>query len=57
MRTCIRELPRACMKIEYEVLKNDAVLAFGYIPHGFTDHQGKAKRPPKSFQQVMQKYF
>ena len=57
VRTCIRELPRARMKIEYEVLKNDAVLAIGYTLHGFTDHQGKAKRPPKSFQQVMQKYF
>lgn len=57
VRTCIRELPRARMKIEYEVVNNDAVLAIGYTLHGFTDHQGKAKRPPKSFQQVMQKYF
>ncbi|MBC8322723.1 MAG: acyl-CoA thioesterase [Candidatus Marinimicrobia bacterium] len=57
VRTSINEMPKARMKIEYDVLKNDIVLATGYTLHGFTDHHGKAKRPPKSFQQVMQKYF
>tara|TARA_B100001971_G_scaffold74249_1_gene68422 strand:- start:1750 stop:2148 length:399 start_codon:yes stop_codon:yes gene_type:complete len=57
VRTSINEMPKARMKIEYDVLKNETVLATGYTLHGFTDHNGKAKRPPKSFQLVMQKYF
>ena len=38
-------------------LKDDILLASGYTIHGFIDHHGKAKRPPKLFQQVMQNYF
>jgi acyl-CoA thioester hydrolase len=57
IRTSIKEMPKARMKIEYEVLKDDILLASGYTIHGFIDHHGKAKRPPKLFQQVMQNYF
>ncbi|HBN45518.1 MAG TPA: thioesterase family protein [Candidatus Marinimicrobia bacterium] len=57
IRTSINEKPKARLKIDYEVLKDDAVLATGYTVHGFTDHEGNAKRPPKSFQKVMEKYF
>lgn len=57
IRTSINEMPKARLKIEYEVLKINKVIITGYTHHGFTDHHGKAKRPPKSFQQVMQKYF
>lgn len=57
VRTSIKDLPKARMKIEYEVYKNETILADGYTIHGFTDHHGKAKRLPKMFQQVMQKYF
>ena len=57
IRTFIKEMPKARMKIEYEVLKDDILLASGYTIHGFIDHDGKAKRPPKLFQQVMQEYF
>ena len=57
IRTFIKEMPKARMKIEYEVLKDDILLASGYTIHGFIDHDGIAKRPPKLFQQVMQEYF
>ncbi len=57
VRTSIKDLPKARMKIEYEVFKNEIILAVGYTMHGFTNHHGKAKRPPKTFQLVMQKYF
>lgn len=57
IRSTINEKPKARLKIDYEVLKDDAVLVTGYTFHGFTDHDGNAKRPPKSFQQVMQNYF
>lgn len=57
IRTSIKKMPKARMKIEYEVLKDDNLLASGYTIHGFIDHDGNAKRPPKLFQQVMQNYF
>lgn len=57
IRSSIREYPKARLNIEYEVLKNNAIIASGYTIHGFTDHEGNAKRPPRSFQKVLENYF
>ncbi len=50
IRTMIKELPRARLRIEYEVLRKKDVelLATGHTIHGFIDKGGKPKRPPKS---------
>lgn len=57
IRTSINEQPGARLRIDYEVLKEDAVLATGHTIHGFTDHHGNAKRPPQMFLSVMKDYF
>ncbi|MDP6612036.1 MAG: thioesterase family protein [Candidatus Marinimicrobia bacterium] len=50
VRTMIKDLPRARMKIEYEVYrkKDNQLLVTGYTIHGFIDKEGKPKRPPKA---------
>lgn len=57
IRTSINEKPKARLRIDYEVLRGDSVLASGHTIHGFTDHDGNAKRPPEMFMTVMKKYF
>lgn len=57
IRSTINELPKARLRINYDVLKDNDLLASGYTIHGFTDHDGNVKRPPKSFQRVMKNYF
>ncbi len=57
IRTSINDQPKARLRIDYKVLKDGALLTTGYTVHGFTDHDGKAKRPPKMFQSIMKKYF
>lgn len=57
IRTTIPELPKAKLRIEYEVLKDGDLLVSGYTIHGFTDAQGKPKRAPDFILSVMQKYF
>jgi len=57
IRTSINEKPKARLRIDYEVLRGDSVLASGLTIHGFTDHDGNAKRPPEMFMTVMKKYF
>lgn len=57
IRTSISEIPKARLKIDYEVLKDGLALASGYTVHGFTDHEGKAKRPPQMFIKKMKSFF
>ena len=47
--TQIKELPRATLKIEYEVKNaNNLLFAGGYTVHSFTNSNGKAVKPPKT---------
>ncbi len=50
VRTLIKEVPRARMRIEYEVYRkaDDRILVTGHTIHGFIDKDGKPKRPPQS---------
>lgn len=45
----MKERPRARFKFEYEVRKNDQLLATGTTTHGFMDKSGKGLRPPEAF--------
>lgn len=45
----MREKPRARFHFEYEVRREDQLLATGRTTHGFMDRQGKAVRPPDTF--------
>lgn len=57
IRTTVPELPKAKLRIEYEVLKDGDLLANGYTIHGFTDTAGKPKRAPDSVLTAMGDYF
>jgi len=49
IRTMIKKLPQARMKIDYEVYRktDNRLLVTGHTVHGFIDKEGKPKRPPK----------
>ena len=49
IRTMIRKVPQARMKIDYEVYRktDNQLLVTGHTVHGFIDKDGKPKRPPK----------
>ena len=45
----MREKPRARFHFDYEVLRDDTLLATGQTTHGFMDQNGKGIRPPEAF--------
>ena len=49
IRTMIKKVPQARMKIDYEVYRktDNQLLVTGRTVHGFIDKDGKPKRPPK----------
>ena len=50
VRTFIKEMPSARLRIKYEVVRkaDDRLLVTGHTIHGFIDEEGMPKRPPKS---------
>ena len=50
VRTFIKEMPSARLRIKYEVVRkaDDRLLVTGHTIHGFIDKEGMPKRPPKS---------
>lgn len=54
----MRDRPVVKMKIEYEVKRNDTVLASGYTMHGFIDSStGRPIRSPEFFDDLVKKYY
>ncbi len=54
----MRDRPVVKMKIEYEVTRNDTVLATGYTIHGFIDSStGRPIRSPEFFDDLVKKYY
>lgn len=49
----LREKPRARFRFDYEVRRDDELLATGHTIHGFMNEQGKALRPPDAFLKVI----
>ena len=49
VETSINELPKATMRIDYEIYRNNnsELLVTGYTTHAFTDKSGKPVKPPK----------
>ena len=45
----MREKPRARLHINYEVQRNNTLLATGITSHGFMNTAGKGLRPPEDF--------
>ena len=59
VETFINELPKATMRIDYEIYKNENsdLLVSGYTTHAFTDKSGKPVKPPKRLLEVLQNNF
>lgn len=51
----MREKPRARFRFEYEVRRDETLLATGTTTHGFMDLNGKGLRPPEEFLKLIEK--
>jgi acyl-CoA thioester hydrolase len=55
--TTMREKPLLRIRLAYEVLRGDELLATGETVHAFIDLQGRPVRPPGSMVAVMNQLF
>lgn len=55
--TTLREKPSLRIRLDYEVLKDDVLLATGQSSHAFIDRNGRPVRPPPSFVAKMDELF
>ena len=55
VETSINELPKATMRIDYEIYRNNNsdLLVSGYTTHAFTEKSGKPVKPPKKLIEVL----
>jgi acyl-CoA thioester hydrolase len=53
----MREKPRARFRFDYEVRRDDELLATGQTTHGFMSGEGKALRPPEAFLDKVLEYW
>lgn len=53
----MRDKPRARFRFEYEVWRDEELLAAGQTTHGFMDENGKALRPPEAFLAKVMEYW
>lgn len=57
IKTILSSKPRSTLKVEYEVLKGEDIVALGYTIHTFVNHSGKPVRPPTSFLKALEKHW
>lgn len=55
--TTLSEKPTLRIRLKYEVLRGETLLATGETVHAFIDRQGKPVRPPASFSSKMDELF
>jgi acyl-CoA thioester hydrolase len=55
--TTMSEKPTLRIRLKYEVLRGETLLATGETVHAFIDRQGKPVRPPASFSSKMDELF
>ena len=55
--TVLREKPSLRIRMEYELHREDELLATGFTMHAFIDRTGKPVRPPAAFVEVMERLF
>ncbi len=53
----IKECPKVRLTIEYEILRNEALLATAETKHAFMGIGKGAAKPPKAFTDVLKTYF
>jgi acyl-CoA thioester hydrolase len=55
--TTLRDKPLLRIRLEYEVMRGDDLLATGFTVHAFIDREGKPVRPPATAVAVFSKAF
>lgn len=55
--TTLAEKPSLRIRLSYQVLRGDVLLATGQTLHAFIDRQGKPVRPPAEFSSKMDQLF
>ncbi|MDQ7054914.1 MAG: thioesterase family protein [candidate division KSB1 bacterium] len=53
----LAELPRLKIRIDYQILHENQMLAEGYTLHIFTNNKGQVARPPKYFIEHLKRYY
>ena len=57
IRTMFKCKPRSTLKVEYEVLKGEDIVAIGHTIHTFVNHDGRAVRPPTAFRKALEEHW
>ncbi len=57
IRTMFKSKPRSTLKVEYEVLKGEDIVAIGHTVHTFVNHDGRAVRPPTAFRKALEDHW
>jgi len=55
--TALKERPTLRIRLDYEVLRGDELLATGFTTHAFINKKGEPVRPPPDFAEQMRRYF
>lgn len=55
--TTLREKPSLRIRMDYELHRNDELLATAFTTHAFIDRNGRPVRPPAAFTEVMSRIF
>lgn len=56
-RVTLRELPRARLELNYEIRRQDTVLATAMTHHAFTGPNGQVIRPPQQFIVALKRHW
>ncbi len=57
IRTMFKSKPRSTLKVEYEVLKGEDIVAIGHTVHTFVNHDGRAVKPPTPFRKALEEHW
>ena len=57
IRTMFKNKPKSTLKVEYEVLKGEDIVAIGHTIHTFVNHDGRAVKPPTPFRKALEEHW
>ena len=55
--TLLRDRPPLKFRLDYQILRENKVVAFGHTLQGFVNRQGRPTRPPDSFVEMVAQEF
>lgn len=57
IKVFVKESPKARLKVQYQVLREDTLLATAETLHAFINREGKAIKPPTLFLDAIKSHF